>query len=191
MVNAAWRGQGGRGWKRLRRIGIRVAIPEELRDVEVIRHHLLSLRTIVPRAGRGSLALGTWFFLIVRHEIGTGSWGQIMACFFATHRLSVRDYISPQAVRLVLFVLVCSAFDALFTLIHIEHGGSEANPIMAMAIGYGPAQFVRAKMGLTGLGAILLASYERRWLGSLCLYLTATLYAAILLYHALLYFNRF
>lgn len=115
----------------------------------------------------------------------------MMAYFFARHSLSVRGYVSPQAVRLVLFVLVCSAFDALFTLIHIEQGGSEANPIMAMALGYGPGHFVRAKMGLTGLGAILLASYERLRLGSVCLYLTAMLYAGILLYHAMLYVNRF
>jgi hypothetical protein len=114
-----------------------------------------------------------------------------MANFFAKHSLSLRECVSPRAVRLVLFVLVCSAFDALFTLIHIEQGGSEANPIMAMAMDYGPSQFVRAKMGLTGLGTILLASYERLWLGSVCLYLTAMLYAGILLYHAVLYLSRF
>ena len=114
-----------------------------------------------------------------------------MAIIFAKHNLPMPVYVSPQAVRLVLFVLVCSAFDALFTLIHIQHGGSEANPIMAMALGFGPGHFVRAKMGLTGLGAILLASYERLRLGSVCLYLTAMLYAGILMYHAMLYFNRF
>ena len=114
-----------------------------------------------------------------------------MAKFFAKHILSLQECVSPRTVRLVLFVLICSAFDALFTLIFVEHGGSEANPIMAMAMSYGATQFVRAKMGLTALGAILLASYEQLWLGSICLYLTAMLYAGILLYHALLYFGRF
>ncbi len=114
-----------------------------------------------------------------------------MANFFAKRSLSVQDCVSPRAVRLVLFVLVCSAFDALFTLLHIEQGGSEANPIMAMAIDFGPSHFVRAKMGLTGLGAILLASYERLWFGLTCLYLTAMLYAGILVYHAALYIGRF
>lgn len=114
-----------------------------------------------------------------------------MAYFFAKHSLSGQQGVSPRVVRLVLFVLVCSAFDALFTLIYIDQGGSEANPIMAMAIAYGPTHFVRAKMGLTGLGTILLASCERFRLGAACLYLTAMLYAGILLYHAVLYVNRF
>lgn len=114
-----------------------------------------------------------------------------MANFFATHSLSLRDCVSPRSVRLVLFVLICSAFDALFTLIHVEQGGTEANPIMAMAMDFGPSQFVRAKMGLTGLGTILLACYERLWLGMICLYFTAMLYACILLYHAVLYFLRY
>ena len=114
----------------------------------------------------------------------------MMANFFARQSLVIRERVSPRVVYLVLFVLICSALDALFTLMHIQQGGSEANPIMAMALDFGVASFVRAKMGLTGLGAILLAVYERLWLGSVCLYLTAFVYAGILLYHAALFFHR-
>ncbi|MCZ6873796.1 MAG: DUF5658 family protein [bacterium] len=113
-----------------------------------------------------------------------------MANFFVRQSLSIGEHVSLRAVCLVLFVLICSALDALFTLMHIEQGGTEANPIMAMALDFGPASFVRAKMGLTGFGAILLAGYERLWLGLVCLYLTAIVYAGLLLYHAVLFFNR-
>ena len=113
-----------------------------------------------------------------------------MISITAKQRWTISAQVSPRVVKLVVFVLVCSALDALFTLIHIQYGGTEANPIMAMALDFGPASFVRAKMGLTGLGAILLASYEHLRLGLACLYLIAIVYAGLLLYHAMLISTR-
>ena len=113
-----------------------------------------------------------------------------MISITAKQRWTISAQVSPRVVKLVVFVLVCSALDALFTLIHLQYGGTEANPIMAMALDFGPASFVRAKMGLTGLGAILLASYEHLRLGLACLYLIAAVYAGLLLYHAMLISTR-
>ena len=97
------------------------------------------------------------------------------------------DRLSPRVVALVLFVVFCSALDALFTLMHIQQGGFEANPIMAMALDQGMNSFVGAKMALTGLGAILLAIHQNFWLGMRGLYILALIYAGLLVYHLIIH----
>jgi hypothetical protein len=90
-------------------------------------------------------------------------------------------------VLLVLFVVICSALDALFTLLYIQQGGSEANPIMALALNYGITAFVGLKMGLTGLGALLLAIHEHSWFSWRSLQALALTYTILLLYHLLIF----
>jgi hypothetical protein len=102
---------------------------------------------------------------------------------------STVDYLSPRAVRLVLFVVICSALDALFTLLYIQQGGSEANPIMALALNQGSTMFVSLKMGLTGLGTSLLAIYEHYWFGRRSLQALALTYGMLLVYHLILFYR--
>ena len=97
------------------------------------------------------------------------------------------DRLSPRVVMLVLFVVCCSALDALLTLMHIQQGGHEANPIMKMAMNQGTTSFVSAKMALTSLGAILLAIHQNFWLGIRGLYSLALIYAGLLVYHLIIY----
>jgi Domain of unknown function (DUF5658) len=97
------------------------------------------------------------------------------------------DCLSPRVIVLVFFVVLCSALDALFTLMHVQQGGDEANPIMAMALDQGMTSFVGAKMALTGLGAVLLALHQHFWLGICGLYALALIYASLLIYHLILY----
>jgi hypothetical protein len=98
---------------------------------------------------------------------------------------------SPRVVRLVVFVILCSALDALFTLLHIQQGGSEANPLMALVLAYGTIPFVGLKMGMTGLGTIILATYEHCRLGLKSLQLMALVYAGLMVYHAIIFFSGF
>jgi hypothetical protein len=97
------------------------------------------------------------------------------------------DSLSPRVIVLVFFVVLCSALDALFTLMYVQQGGDEANPIMAMALDQGMTSFVGAKMALTGLGAVLLAVHRHFWLGIRGLYVLALIYASLLVYHLILY----
>ncbi len=106
-------------------------------------------------------------------------------------RRHIRMPVSRRVVHLVLFVLVCSAFDALFTLLHIQRGGSEANPLMALAMQFGTLPFLGIKMGLTGLGAVILASCERTQLGLKSLYSLAMVYTGLLGYHGVIIWSGF
>lgn len=107
-----------------------------------------------------------------------------------THSVSI-DYLLPRVVWLVVFVVLSSALDAFLTLVHIQQGGSEGNPLMAMALHQGISWFVSFKMGLTGLGALLLAIHQHSWVGLQSLQLLACIYGGLLGYHGVIFFSGF
>ena len=93
------------------------------------------------------------------------------------------DCITPRVVVLVTCVLVCSVLDAYFTILHIQDGGQEANPLMALTLSYGYTPFVSIKMVLTGAGAWVLAAHQQFPLALHALYSLTCLYLALLVYH--------
>lgn len=99
------------------------------------------------------------------------------------------DSLAPRIVLLVVFVLTSSALDALFTLLHLQQGGSEANPIMALVIDQGVTTFVGFKMALTGCGATVLAVYQQCWLSLRGLHVLSLVYAGLLVYHTVIFFS--
>ena len=70
------------------------------------------------------------------------------------------DRLSPSVMTWAVLVVILSALDAAFTLLHIQRGGDEIVPTMRWAIEQGPSTFIHLKMALTGAGAILLAMHE-------------------------------
>ncbi len=78
-----------------------------------------------------------------------------------TGRLIYVKYPSRRVIWLVLFITVCSALDALFTLLHLAEGGGEANPYAALLMTYGDITFVSLKMTITGAGAWVLAALQQ------------------------------
>jgi hypothetical protein len=99
------------------------------------------------------------------------------------------DRPSCRIILLVLFVMLSSICDALLTLIHLDNGGSEANPVMALVLGQGTASFLRVKMSLTGVGAWVLAAHERFPLACKGLHAMAIVYGILLLLHAILFWT--
>jgi hypothetical protein len=96
------------------------------------------------------------------------------------------DCPSQDAVVLLFFVLGASVVDALCTLLFLQRGGREANPIMALMLSYGQTPFVGIKMALTGIGAWFLVAhyyYPMAYKGLLAL---AGSYIALLLVHAVI-----
>jgi Domain of unknown function (DUF5658) len=97
------------------------------------------------------------------------------------------DCVTPRVVGLVTCVLVCSVLDACFTILHVQHGGQETNPLMALTLAYGYTPFVGMKMVLTGAGAWFLAAHQQFPLALKALYGLPCLYLALLVYHLLLF----
>lgn len=101
------------------------------------------------------------------------------------------DRPTRRVVVLIFTIVGCSILDALLTLLYIELGGVEANPIMALAINSGFTTFVGLKMLLTIFGVSLLALHQNFRLGLRGLYAMTIMYLALLGYHGLLWFDAF
>jgi len=95
-------------------------------------------------------------------------------------------YVDCLALRIVgLTVLVCvsSLLDALLTLLHLENGGGEANPLMYMAIAHGTTLFVVLKISITCVAAWFLAVHQQFPLAYRGLHGLALAYGVLLVYH--------
>lgn len=98
------------------------------------------------------------------------------------------DCPTPYVVSLVLWIIAGSAFDALFTLVHVSNGGGEANPVMAFAMAYGNALFVGLKMSITCAGAWALSVLQQFPLAMLVLQIVTLVYIGIMGLHAAILF---
>jgi hypothetical protein len=96
------------------------------------------------------------------------------------------DCPSPPVVMLLFAVLTCSILDAVLTLLFLERGGEEANPVMAFVLAYGITPFVGLKMALTGIGAWFLAAHQHFPLAFKGLCLLAGGYVLLLFIHTAL-----
>ena len=59
------------------------------------------------------------------------------------------DCLAWRSGGLAVLVYVCSLLDALCTLRHLQQGGQEANPLLALALAGGTSLFLHLKIGLT------------------------------------------
>jgi Domain of unknown function (DUF5658) len=100
------------------------------------------------------------------------------------------DHPHRHVVFMVWVITACSILDALFTLLYIERGGNEANPLMALALSLGVTTFVGLKMGLTGIGTVLLALHQNFRLGLRGLYSIVLIYLFLLAYHGFLWLGE-
>jgi hypothetical protein len=94
----------------------------------------------------------------------------------------VDRYSPAMAVSLVAIIVLC-VLDALFTLLYIQRGGSELNPIMAAAIEVGVVPFLAIKNGLTILGVLFLCVHKNFRLVKPLIVGILVLYSLLLLYH--------
>jgi hypothetical protein len=72
------------------------------------------------------------------------------------------------------------------TLLHLADGGSEANPLLALALTDGPALFLHLKLSLTGASVGLLAAHQQWPLAQCGLHGLTLGYGVVLAYHLIL-----
>jgi hypothetical protein len=93
------------------------------------------------------------------------------------------DRYEPWLAAALVAIAALCAFDAVFTLLYIQKGGSEANPIMAAVIEWGPRPFLILKCVITNVGLVILClhknfRYVKQTIGALL-----GIYGALLVYH--------
>lgn len=70
------------------------------------------------------------------------------------------DRRSPGLSALIIFISVMSILDYGFTLIHLNKGATELNPLMAMAIEVSESCFFLLKYLITSVGLFILYLYK-------------------------------
>lgn len=106
----------------------------------------------------------------------------------ATDRVyTIIDWHSPRVLALVLLILGLSTLDAVLTLMLMNQGASEVNPVMALFVPHNLGWFAAVKLTLTSVGAAILVVCARMKLfrlfrGEVLLYLVLGCYIALVVY---------
>jgi hypothetical protein len=95
------------------------------------------------------------------------------------------DRYSSREWLLVLLLVGLSCLDMVLTLIYLDQGGEEANPLMAWALEHGEHVFMTIKIGITVLGALVLLLHVRFRLVRVCLTGIVVAYTGLVLFHLL------
>jgi hypothetical protein len=89
------------------------------------------------------------------------------------------DQYSSILFALIVIILFLSIVDALLTLILIDNGAAEMNPIMAYYLKIGPYTFLAVKYTLTSIGVISLLIFRNVFLRIIKIYTHSLFYIII------------
>lgn len=102
-------------------------------------------------------------------------------------RYPVIDWHSPRVLALVLTILGLCVLDGVLTIMLMEHGAAEINPVMALFLPGNLLLFAAVKLTLTGVGVCVLVACSRMRLfrripGEVFLYAVLLAYFALVSY---------
>jgi hypothetical protein len=103
-----------------------------------------------------------YFLINGRRETARRGEDSTRPCFF--------DRYNQRMFAAITAILMLSIFDALLTLILIEQGSSELNPVMAYFLEYGPLPFIIAKYLLTSFGVFVLLIFKNVFINKINMY---------------------
>jgi hypothetical protein len=93
------------------------------------------------------------------------------------------DRFARRDVALVVAILVLNIFDAFFTLIWLQRGGAEGNPVMAWVLEQGDGLFLVQKCFVVSIWLLLLVVHKNFRAARLGLWSLAAIYSLLILYH--------
>jgi hypothetical protein len=99
------------------------------------------------------------------------------------------DFHEPYLLVLSVLMLTLSIADAFFTVNLMTHGAEETNPFLAFVLNEHPRLFAAVKMGLSGVGVVVLVAVARMRFfrlvrASVVLQFLVLAYAALVAYEA-------
>ena len=101
------------------------------------------------------------------------------------------DRYHPKLFAAITAILMLSIFDALFTLILINNGSTELNPVMAYFLQHGPLPFIVAKYFLTSIGVVILLIFKNVILTKAKIYTHSLFSAVIIVFSAVIAWELF
>ena len=100
------------------------------------------------------------------------------------------SFVDVYGLRLFLligWVSLMNVADSFFTLVHLQMGGVELNPVAGALLGTGREGFVLAKSGLISLALVILCLHKNFTLARIGLIVAAAAYTALVCYHLALF----
>ncbi len=94
-------------------------------------------------------------------------------------RMLYVDWYHQSLFGTIVLILLLSVMDALLTIVLINHGATEINPIMAFYLEMGPYTFLFVKYGLTCAGLLILVLCNNFFLRSIRVHAGALLYLVL------------
>ena len=88
---------------------------------------------------------------------------------------------------LVLWVALMNIGDSHFTLVHLQSGGIELNPVADALLATGRSSFVFFKSFLIGIALCVLALHKNFYLARIGLWTSAATYTLLVIYHLSLF----
>jgi hypothetical protein len=103
------------------------------------------------------------------------------------HEGSFVDVYRPRMLVALLWIALMNTADSFFTIVHLQHGGQEVNPIAGALLVMGRAEFVLVKSAVISLALLVLCLHKNFHLARLGMWLAAVAYTALLAYHLVLF----
>ena len=106
-----------------------------------------------------------------------------------THELenSFVDLYSSGLLFAILWVALMNSADSFFTIVHLQNGGEEANPIAGVLLMTGRVSFVLLKSAIISIALLVLCVHKNFHLARLGLWTSAVAYTCLLAYHLVLF----
>ncbi|MBL8858262.1 MAG: hypothetical protein JNL28_07165 [Planctomycetes bacterium] len=98
------------------------------------------------------------------------------------------DLYSSGLLFAILWVALMNSADSFFTIVHLQNGGEEANPIANVLLLTGRVSFVVLKSSIISLALLVLCVHKNFHLARLGLWTSAVAYTCLLVYHLALFF---
>lgn len=97
------------------------------------------------------------------------------------------DVYSTPVLVWVLWITLMNFGDSFFTLVHLQAGGIEVNPVADALLRTGRVGFVLSKAALIGTALLVLTLHKNFWLARTGLWISTAAYTSLVAYHLSLY----
>lgn len=97
------------------------------------------------------------------------------------------DLYGVRLLSILLWVALMNVADSFFTLVHLQHGGTEVNPVAGLLLATGLPAFVLLKSTLIALALLVLCVHKNFHLARLGIWIAAIAYTLLFLYHLSLF----
>lgn len=96
------------------------------------------------------------------------------------------DVYSPTDVLIMLGIFILNIGDALFTLLWLQRGGGEGNPLMQAMLDIGIGAFLFQKCVIVGIWLLILTAHRNYRAARIGLWSALTIYTLLVMYHLVL-----